>query len=83
MRFKPGNRIEPFNDSSRKRAACSRSQRRHREAFPLLAPLIAEQQPAIDDVMAQRAVRWLEDQKAYRARRAAGWRAARARRASG
>lgn len=82
MRFKPGHRIEPFNDTSRKRAACARAQRREREALPLLAPLIAAQQPAIEAVMAQRAARWIEDQKQYRARRAADWRRARARLAS-
>ena len=82
MRFKPGHRIEPFNDTSRKRAGCARAQRRERDAFPLLAPLIAEQQPAIEAVMAQRATRWIEDQKQYRARRAADWRRARARLAS-
>lgn len=79
MRFKPGYRVEPFNDSPRKRAACARGQRREREAFPLLAPLIAEQQPPIEEIMARRATRWIEDQQAYRARRAAEWRKARVR----
>ena len=48
----------------------------------MLAPLIAAQQPAIEAVMVQRATRWIEDQKQYRARRAADWRRARARLAS-
>jgi hypothetical protein len=79
MRFKPGLRAEPFNDTGRKRAACARSQRREREALPLLAPLIAEQQPTIDEVMAKRAVEWVVDQKKYRAGRAERWLTARAR----
>lgn len=79
MRFKPGYRVEPFNDTGRKRAACARAQRREREAFPLLAPLIAEQQPSIEAIMAERASRWIVDQQDYRARRAAHWRQARAR----
>lgn len=78
MRFRRHVR-HPFTDTSRKRAALRRKQRLEREALPLLATLIAEQQPDEDSVMAERAVRWLRAEAETRARRALAWRKARAR----
>ncbi|MDD2861488.1 MAG: hypothetical protein PHI71_10540 [Acidiphilium sp.] len=78
MRFRRGYRIEPFVETGRKRAACARSQRRERELFPLLAPLIAAQQPSIDAVMAQRAIDTVKWQQRTRDKRAADWKRARA-----
>jgi len=63
--------------TNRKRLAAARWQRRQRECFPLLGPLIAETQPSIDDVMDQRVQRWVVTEQANRDRRAAQWRTAR------
>ena len=61
----------PYIVTDRKRAAAARSQRRQRDVLPLLAPLIAEAQPGIDEVMASRAVHWTEWEQRDRDRRAA------------
>lgn len=82
MRFDRYLRSGPFQDTSRKRAALARKQRLERERLPLLADLVAEQQPAADAVMADRAERWERSEQAARDRRAADWRRARARLAS-
>jgi hypothetical protein len=63
--------------TDRKRAAAARAQRRQREAFPLLADIIAETQPPIDAVMTERLARWGEHEVARRAQQAANWRRAR------
>lgn len=64
--------------TGRKRAAAVRLQRRQRDKLPLLAPLIAEAQPGIDEVMATRVAHWTEWEQQDRDRRAAKWRGARA-----
>lgn len=69
----------PFTDSSRKRAALRRKQRLEREALPLFAEQIAEEQPGEDEVMQDRAIRWAESQQRTRDARAARWREARRR----
>lgn len=79
MRFKPWPRIEPYIETPRKRAAVLVSQRRVREKHPLLAPLIAEQQPHPDAVLAERAESWPRWQQDRRDQRARDWRRARAR----
>lgn len=79
MRFRRWRRVEPFDDTSRKRAAFARSQRLQREKLPLFATLIAETQHDVDTEMARRAVWWPERQQAGRDARAAEWRRARAR----
>lgn len=79
MRFRRWRRVEPFNDTSRKRAAFARSQRLQREKLPLFADLIAEAQHDVDTEMARRAIWWPEQQQAGRDARAAEWRRARAR----
>ena len=63
--------------TDRKRAAAGRAQRRQREALPLLAELVAEGQPPVEVVMAERLVRWAESEAAWRAQRAADWHRAR------
>lgn len=63
--------------TDRKRAAAVRLQRCQREKLPLLAPLIAEAQPGIDEVMAHRVAHWVEWEQRDRDRRAAKWREAR------
>ncbi|MCJ1903307.1 hypothetical protein E3U26_12930 (plasmid) [Paracoccus ferrooxidans] len=68
-----------FTDTSRKRAALRRKQRLEREAMPLFAEQIAEEQPGEDEVMQARATKWAESQARTRASRAARWRAARRR----
>lgn len=78
MRFKRSAR-HPFTDTPRKRAALRRQQRLEREAFPLLADQIAEEQPDEDEVMQGRAVSWAMQEKKDRARRAQNWRNARSR----
>jgi hypothetical protein len=77
MRFRRWPKPSAFLDTSRKRAALARSQQNARERLPLLAPLIAEAQPPVDVVMAQRAVHWTVQQRADRDRRALNWRRAR------
>jgi hypothetical protein len=79
MRFKRWPRISAYEDTSRKRAALSRSQRLAREKLPLLADIIAETQPDADEEMARRAVWWPRAQQRDRDRRAANWREARTR----
>ena len=73
MRFAPGWRCE-YTVTDRKRAAAVRLQRRQREALPLLGPLIAETQPSIDSLMAQRVERWDRTQQEIRDARAQQWR---------
>ena len=79
MRFRRWPRVEPYVDTSRKRAAFHRSQRQKREKLPLFAELIAETQHDVDTEMARRAVWWPAQQQEGRDRRAAEWRRARAR----
>ncbi len=79
MRFRRTERSGPFEDTRRKRLALARKQRLEREAVPLLADLIAEKQPAADDVMAERAAIWERQERARRAFKAAQWRKARRR----
>lgn len=76
MRFAQRPRC-PYLVTDRKRAAASRLQRRQRDAFPLLAPLIAETQPSIDLVMTERVAAWIKTERDERARRAGAWRKAR------
>lgn len=79
MRFRRWPRVEPYADTSRKRAAFHRSQRLQREKLPLLSGLIAEAQPDVDIEMARRAAWWPEQQQDGRNARAREWRRARAR----
>jgi hypothetical protein len=79
MRFKRWPHRTQFEDTPRKRAALSRSQRKHRERFPLLAEIIAEVQPDADTVMNNRAYQWRRDEDNARQQRAEGWRRARER----
>lgn len=65
--------------TDRKRAAAARAQRREREALPLLAGIVAEGQPPVEAVMAERLVRWAETEAARRSARARRWREARRR----
>ena len=77
MRFTRRPRC-PYAVTGRKRAAAVRLQRRQRDKLPLLAPLIAEAQPGIDEVMATRVAQWTEWEQKDRDRRAAKWHGARA-----
>ncbi len=77
MRFTRRPRCE-YTVTGRKRAAAVRLQRRQRDKLPLLAPLIAEIQPPIDEVMTTRVANWITWEQADRDRRAALWRKARA-----
>src|SRR4051812_38320137 len=76
MRFTGRPRAE-YTVTDRKRAAAVRLQRRQREAFPLLALLIAERQPGIDAVIADRVENWSRTEQDWRDRRASQWRRAR------
>src|SRR5580704_16431147 len=66
-------------DTTRKRVAALRAQKKQRDALPLLANLIAEQQPPIDEVMERRAVNWTRHEIVDRLRRARMWREGRRR----
>jgi hypothetical protein len=79
MRFRRWPRPTPFEDTTRKRAALLRKQRLEREALPLLADQIADQQPNVDDVMHYRAIDWMNAKHNCRKERAARWREARQR----
>jgi len=63
--------------TDRKRAAAQRWQQRHRDAVPLLAELVAEQQPSIDQVMHERVRLWISTEQSDRDWRAQQWRRAR------
>jgi len=60
--------------TDRKRAAAVRLQRRQRDKLPLLASLLAETQPSIDQVMTTRVDNWIVWEQKDRDRRAAQWR---------
>ena len=76
MRFTTRPRCE-YTVTDRKRAAVLRLQRRQRDSLPLLAPLFAETQPGIDEVMTTRVANWITSEQANRDRRARSWRRAR------
>jgi hypothetical protein len=76
MRFTHRPRCD-YTVTDRKRAAALRLQRRQRDSLPLLAPLIAETQPSIDEVMNARVSNWIVTMQRDRDRRAASWRRAR------
>lgn len=76
MRFKHWPR-HAFTDTSRKRAALRRKQRLEREALPLFATQIAEEQPSEDQVMIERAQCWSAHETKERRERAKSWRKAR------
>lgn len=81
MRFQKHERYE-FKDTPRKRAAFFTKQRREREAHPLFADVIAEEQaqrPGVDEVMKQRADTFAKSHQQSRDERAKAWREARAR----
>jgi hypothetical protein len=79
MRFRRWPRPTLFEVTPRKRSAFARKQRLEREALPLFADHIAEQQHDVEVEMRQRAERWSVSQQAVRNQRAASWRAARLR----
>jgi hypothetical protein len=72
MRFNPWPRMA-FNDTKRKRAFVARKQAAELEAYPLLAEMIAAEQPTVDAVMSERRSRWDAEEIAGRQRRAAKW----------
>jgi hypothetical protein len=76
MRFKSWPR-HAFTDTPRKRAALRRKQRMEREALPLFADQIANEQPSEDQVMQDRAKAWSEQEVRGRGERAGKWREAR------
>jgi hypothetical protein len=77
MRFKRWPRVEAYQESARTRAAVALSQRRQRDRLPLLANLIAAEQPSIDAVIEERHQSWPKWQQETRDYRAARWREAR------
>ena len=77
MRFRRWPRVSAYEDTYRKRAALARAQQAQRNNLPLLAPLIAEQQPSADAEMARRSAWWPRVQQRHRDRRAHDWRRAR------
>jgi hypothetical protein len=78
MRFKRLGWFE-FEDTKRKRLAYERKLRVEREALPLFAEQIEQEQTPVDVVMRERARRWDEQQRKDRQRQAANWREARRR----
>jgi hypothetical protein len=76
MRFKRRPRT-PYLITDRKRAAALRWQQRQRDAVPLLAELVEEQQPSIDHVMHERVRLWTSTEQSDRDWRARQWRHAR------
>lgn len=79
MRFKPWPRPEHYADTSRKRAAYLRRQRRERAALPLFAAAVAERQIPVAEEMVRRTAWWEDRQRDGRSRRAEDWRRVRAR----
>lgn len=78
MKFDRAFRVTPYEPTSRKRAAVVRRQRLDREKFPLFAAEIAEGQDDPDQVLADRAVHWVERQRKRRTYLAQQWIEARA-----
>lgn len=78
MRFKRWMRVQPYDDTTRKRAAFHRTMRMRREKLPLFADMVAETQPDVDTEMARRAIAWVDDQQSRRDHHARNWRRARA-----
>jgi len=76
VRFRRRERSR-YTVTDRKRAAAARSQKRQRDALPLLARLIAEQQPTIETVILERIASFDASEQASRDRRARDWRRAR------
>lgn len=76
MRFKKTPTFA-FTDTPRKRAALRRKQYRERDALPLFAKQIAEEQPTEDEEMARRAILSERQEARWRSNRAAEWRNAR------
>ena len=77
MRFKRWPRVEAYLESSRTRSAVALSQRRQRDKLPLLADLIAAEQPSIEAVIEERHRSWPKWQQEKRDLRAESWRKAR------
>jgi hypothetical protein len=73
MRFKPIARYG-FEDTRRKKLAALRSEQRQRDSLPLLAEIIRETQPEIDQLMTKRAEDWASFEQTKRDQRAALWR---------
>ena len=78
MRHKPHQRCE-YTDTARKRAHVVRRQRLERESLPLLAEIIAEQQPSVESVMERRIDQHAVTEQSMRDHRAQKWREARRR----
>jgi hypothetical protein len=76
VRFKRRPRA-PYTITDRKRAAARRLQKRQRDALPLLAELVAEQQPCIDQLMQDRVNAWGVAEQSSRDWQARRWREAR------
>lgn len=68
-----------FNDTARKRVAFLRKQKAEREALPLFAAQIAEEQISVDQEMAERDICWERSFADRRQRHADDWRKGRAR----
>ena len=79
MRFRRWPRVTSFEATPLKRAGLERSQRRQRDKLPLLAGLIGETQPSVDEEMTRRAEYWPKLQQKERDDRARLWRRARGR----
>lgn len=79
MRFRRWPRPTPYEDTPRKRAAFARKQCLKREALPLYASEIAENQHSADEEMARRAVTWDRVEQSKRDYHASKWREARGR----
>jgi hypothetical protein len=77
MRFKRWPRSD-YEATARKSAAILRKQRLECAAYPLFADQIAAEQPDVQHVHAQRAMRWRRSEARDRAWRAGRWRKARA-----
>ena len=76
MRFTRRPRA-PYTITDRKRAAARRLQKRQRDALPLLAELVAEQQPCIGQLMRDRVNAWGVTEQNTRDWQARRWREAR------
>jgi hypothetical protein len=69
--------VEAYQETPRTRAAVALSQQRQRDRLPLLADLIAAEQPSIEAVIKERHRAWPKWQHEKRDERASKWREAR------
>lgn len=79
MRFRRAPRPTPFEETTRKRAAFLRKQRRELDPLPLFSSHTATEQHSVVEKISRRAQQWTQIEQVWRDQRASRWREARGR----